>query len=121
MQLEGNFPDPVERPVGELPLGAGLRPAASSSRAPGVAAVSPASSPSRISVGAGLAPAPLSDPSNHATLHSSSPSLPAVNVASSSLSPHPLPTREGRGEGRSGVVTLEPELDDLVPFLEPAR
>ena len=96
----------------------------SSPRAPGVVAVSPASSPSRISVGAGLAPAPLSpaspvtpvilrsgaqratEPStkgrpsavgnasrergvydplidqpspNHATLHSSSPSLPAVD------------------------------------------
>src|SRR5690349_13452080 len=105
MQLEGNFPEPEQRPSGGLLRRARLRPAASRSlsrhleersvasdeglrdfrdngviathspspggrgqgeglpsslRAPGVVAVSPASSPSRTSVGAGLAPAPLS-------------------------------------------------------------
>ena len=169
MQLEGNFPDPEERASRGLPLSPlpvrdpateGRLPAVGSaaqgaalsgrgegrlshSRAPGAVAVSPASSPSRISVGAGLAPAPLSAASpstpvvvpltaapvpvavtlvpvavtpvilseakdplideplpNHATLHSSSPSLPAVAVASSDPSPLSLPAGEGRGEGR---------------------
>jgi len=118
----------------------------SSPRAPGVVAVSPASSPSRISVGAGLAPAPLSpaspvtpvilrsgaqratEPStkgrpsavgnasrergvydplidqpspNHATLHSSSPSLPAVD-------PVPfLPDDVGAGLAPARSVTAD--------------
>ena len=105
-------------------------------RAPGDPAGSPASSPSRISVGAGLAPAPLSDPPNHATLHSSFPSLPAVTPVHSV----PNSARAGRAPARftpaagTPVIVLdspstdpgdslidEPELDDLVPFLEPAR
>jgi hypothetical protein len=122
MQLEGNFPDPDALGAALSDAGAGIAPArvkpvtepsSSTSNLPslhsgegsGEDAVSPASSPSRISVGAGLAPAPLSVslPKN-ATLHSSSTSLPAVDQVPF------LPDEVGAGL----APARSPEPDDTV-------
>jgi hypothetical protein len=100
MQLEGNFPDPEERPskvrFAVLPVGAGLAPAP----------LSPSPLPLPAGEGRGEGRAP-----NHATLHSSSTSLPAVDQIPF------LPDDAGADLVPAG----SPEPDDTEPAQDPVQ
>ncbi len=105
MQLEGNFDDPdagaglapARRPVAATTVGAGLAPA--------------------LSVPVHSRPPATADP-NHATLHSSSPSLSAVDSI-------PETVGAGLAPARSAPIVVtpviqNPDLSEPIPSLEPA-